>query len=564
MPELTLDSTPVSCYDFPALGEKPSFWSVGEVDVYNSRISILCVDKNKSLAEETEGILKKDLRGASFVFAENSETALDHLKEHPVDLVLVGHHAQKFDGFSVMDHMRKKKVDTAVIMITSEGNEQTAVEAMKRGAYDYISKKELNAPRLRAAIKEALSQKRREIRNREADERIKEQATQDGLTGLYNHIHFQQLLEKEFRKARRYGYPLYCILVDLDDFKVINDTYGHPFGDRVLEKCAEILRKQMRDIEILARYGGEEFVVACSHIKEDGVLSLCERLREIFSQHTFEHGDESIKMTVSIGLSSISGPGVNDKADLIRHADEALYEAKNRGKNNVCRWSEKHSLDKLISQGQEKKIAFYQKKFSGLTQEILAQCSEYSKSIVEKIEKRDRKTNQHSPNVTRYAEALAKFKKLPEVEVNSIRLAAMLHDIGKVGIEPEILYKKTKYTAREYRIMKLHPIFGIKVLEAFSFLDAEMQIILQHHERFDGKGYPTGRKGRDINRGARIIALCDAYDAILSGRSYKKGRSRTEACRAISRESGKQFDPELTQAFLKMIEEDPRISAKAQ
>ncbi len=557
--DLVLDSRNIPCYDSASAVKTKPFWTTPGRNVYNGRISILCIDSTKRLAEETQGILKKDLRGASFVSAESSEAALHHLKEHPVDLVLVGHHAKKFDGFRIMEHIKRKRLDTAMIMIPSEGSEQAAVEAMKRGAYDYISRKDLNAPRLRSAIKDALSQRRREIRDREADERIREQATQDGLTGLYNHIHFQHLLEKEFRKARRYGYPLYCILIDLDDFKIVNDTHGHPFGDTVLKKSAEILRKQMRDIEILARYGGEEFVVGCSHIKESGVLALCERLRQIFSRFTFKEGDKAIRMTVSIGLASMAEPGINDKKDLVRHADEALYEAKSRGKNNVCRWSEKNSLDKLISKKQAATIASYQDKFMGLTEQILTQCMSYSQSVVESIEKKDRRTSDHSPKVTRYAETLASAKGLGETEVKRIRLAAVLHDIGKVGIEPEILYKKTRYTAREYRIMQLHPVFGFKILDPLSLLDQESQIILQHHERFDGKGYPTGRKGQDIVLGARIIALCDAFDAMVSGRSHRKKRSRQQACGVIMKEAGKQFDPELAQTFVKIVEDDSRF-----
>ncbi|MDX1765210.1 MAG: diguanylate cyclase, partial [bacterium] len=318
-------------------------------------------------------------------------------------------------------------------------------------------------------------------------------------------------------------------------------------------------RKQMRDIEILARYGGEEFVVGCSHIKEPGVLALCERLRQIFSRFTFKEGDKSVRMTVSIGLASVAEPGINDKKDLVRHADEALYEAKSRGKNNVCRWSEKNSLDKLISKQQATAIAVYQEKFLGLTEEILNQCLTYSQSVVEGIEKKDRRTSDHSPKVARYAEALASERDLPKTEVKRIHLAAMLHDIGKVGIEPDILYKKTRFTAREYRIMQLHPVFGFKILDPLSLLDQETQIILQHHERFDGKGYPTGRKGQDIVLGSRIIALCDAFDAMVSGRSHRKKRSRRQACSVIAKEAGKQFDPELAKTFLKIVEDDARF-----
>ncbi len=519
-----------------------------------SRISILCVDENNVFTKTAEGILKKDLRSASYTRVENGRSALHHLSQNPVDLVLVGHHAAKSDSLRLIDDIRKRKIDTAVILISTKGNERTAVEAMKRGAYDYISKHELNADTLRSAIRHAMNQKRTEARHRAARERIQEQATQDGLTGLYNHVHFQQLLEKEFKQARRYSYPLYCIMIDLDDFKAVNDTYGHLFGDFVLQRSAQILKQQMRDTDILARYGGEEFVVACSHIKERGVLSLCERVRQVFTESVFENGSDTVSMTVSIGVASIAEAGTHTKDELIRHADEALYEAKGRGKNNVCLWREKRSAERLIDKEHHQIIEDFQKRFLGFTDEIVTKFMEYSRTIVEAIEGKDPRTADHSTKVTEYAVALSEKLGLDPSEVRSVRIAGLLHDIGKAGISPEILYKKGKYTSREFRLMQLHPQFSVKMIDQLHFLDEEIQLILQHHERFDGKGYPTGRKGREISSGARILSICDAYDAMTSGRSYRQRASSTDACRAISKESGRQFDPQIADAFIEMIE----------
>ncbi len=519
-----------------------------------SRISILCVDENNVFTKAAEGILKKDLRSASYTRVENGRSALHHLSQHPVDLVLVGHHATKSDSLSLIDDIRKRKIDAAVIMISTKGNERTAVEAMKRGAYDYISKHELNADTLRSAIRHAMNQKRTEARHRAARERIQEQATQDGLTGLYNHIHFQQLLQKEFKQARRYGYSLYAIMIDLDDFKGVNDTYGHLFGDVVLQRSAQILKQQMRDTDILARYGGEEFVVACSHIKERGVLSLCERVRQVFAESVFENGSDTLSMTVSIGIASISETGIQTKDELIQHADEALYEAKGRGKNNVCLWRQKRSLERLIDKEHHQIIENYQNRFLGFTDEIITKFMEYSRSIVEGIEGKDPKTAEHSARVTEYAVALSEKLGLHASEIRSVRMAGLLHDIGKAGIRSEILYKKGKYTPREFRLMQLHPQFSVKMVDQLHFLDQEIPLILQHHERYDGKGYPTGRKGREISGGARILAICDAYDAMISGRSYRKKSSTADACRAISEQAGGQFDPQMADAFIEMIE----------
>jgi diguanylate cyclase (GGDEF)-like protein len=523
----------------------------------DTQITVLCVDKNKRFAKTAEGILKKGFQQASFSFVQNNKTALNHLKEHPVDLVLLCHESAQTDGFRLMENIQKKKIDTAVIMISSAENERIAVEAMKRGACDYLSQKELDASTLNSAIRNALSQKRLEIRNRQADERIKKQATRDGLTGLYNHQHFQAVLAKEFKQARRYEYPLYCIMFDLDDFKAINDTHGHVFGDAVLKESAKILRSQMRDIDLLARYGGEEFAVILTHINERGVASLCERIRETFAHHAFQEGGRKVQLTISIGVSSHSDPNVDGPSVLVRHADEALYEAKHRGKNTICFWKEKESLYKSLNDDYQEKIAYYQNRFLGFTHEILEKFLDFSKTIVEDIEKKDHRTLLHSTKVTNYSVALAEALSLSDPEINSIRLAGMLHDIGKAGIDSKILTKKGAYTPRELRIMRLHPLFSVKMIEPFSFLDQEMQIILQHHERFDGKGYPTGRKGWEINRGARILGICDAFDAITSGRSYKRKLSLEAGCREIEKNAGKQFDPEVCQAFLRLVREAP-------
>jgi HD-GYP domain-containing protein (c-di-GMP phosphodiesterase class II) len=310
----------------------------------------------------------------------------------------------------------------------------------------------------------------------------------------------------------------------------------------------------MRDIDILARYGGEEFAVVCSHIKEEGVLALCERVRESFARYTFKKGGKSARMTISIGVSSNSDPRVATPSVLVRYADEALYEAKHRGKNNVCHWREKQSMTKLLDKDSQEKIEYYQNRFLGFTHEIIDKFLEYSRSIVEDIEKKDRRTAQHSSKVTSYSMALARALHFSDAEINTIQLAGMLHDIGKAGIDPKILYKKGEYKPKEFRVMKLHPLFSVKMIEPLNFLDQEMQVILQHHERFDGKGYPTGRKGLDINRGARVLSLCDSYDAMTAGRCYKKKISPKEACRAIDESSGKQFDPEMAKVFIRMVE----------
>ena len=391
---------------------------------------------------------------------------------------------------------------------------------------------------------------------------LRGKVTTDPLTGLYNRRFLESRIDLELekltspKKDRKMDVytDLSILMIDIDDFKKINDTYGHQFGDDALKTISFLIKENIRKDDLAARFGGEEFCVILAHTTKEEAGRAAEKIRSNVESRKFNYVNRISRFTVSIGLASAKADGLSASRALIRAADEALYEAKHRGKNNVCHWKEKQSFDELLNNEYQQKIAHYQNRFIGFTQEMVDKFIEYSKTIVEEIEKKDRRTAQHSPNVTRYAVSLAKALHLPQPEINSIRLAGMLHDIGKAGIDPQILYKKGGYNPKEFRIMKLHPLFSAKMIEPLNFLDKELQIILQHHERFDGKGYPTGRKGREICRGARILSICDAYDAMISGRSYKKKLSQKGACSQIGEGSGSQFDPNLSQIFLSLVE----------
>jgi len=370
----------------------------------------------------------------------------------------------------------------------------------------------------------------------------------DGLTGLFNHRFIQERFDFEFKRAKRYDVLLSCMLLDIDHFKSVNDTFGHQFGDYVLREIAGVLKANSRDVDICGRYGGEEFMII-SNQDEDGVMRFASKLHGKIDTHAFRQGEQSAHVTVSIGVATYSNE-VLTKQELIERADTALYQAKEDGRNLIRVWKRREEDEETtLDRGG---IEDLKKRFRNLSSQMRATYMESTNALLRAVDAKDHYTHQHSQNVSRYAVEVGTAMGMADDEVEVLKYAGLLHDIGKIGVDEAVLVKKGALTYEEFEILKKHPVIGVNILKDVQFLEKEIPIILHHHERFDGNGYPQGLRGREIPAGARILGVCDAFDAMTTDREFKRKLSYDEAVEELKKGSGTQFAPDVVKAFLKI------------
>ncbi|HEX3020611.1 MAG TPA: diguanylate cyclase [Chitinispirillaceae bacterium] len=380
----------------------------------------------------------------------------------------------------------------------------------------------------------------------------------DGLTGLFNHRFLQDRFDFELKRVHRYGGNLSCLLIDIDHFKLINDTCGHQFGDSVLRQIANIMKTRSREIDICGRYGGEEFMII-TNLRADDALRYATKLHTAIESHPFKNGHRAIKVTVSIGIAEYRSD-IKFKQQLIERADNALYQAKKDGRNLIRIWKELESQsDKALDRSGVEDLKL---KFEQMSRQMRNTYIESTNVLIKAIDAKDPMAKEHSHNVSIYATEIAKVLNLSESDIEIICNAALLHDVGKISIRDEILSKKSKLTFIELQTLKRHPEIGVGILRELKFLEKELPIILHHHERYDGGGYPHGLKGREIPLGARIIAVADSFDAMISGRSYKKRMSWEAALDELKKGCNTQFAPEIVEAFLKVLRSKKNCSDK--
>jgi diguanylate cyclase (GGDEF)-like protein/PAS domain S-box-containing protein/putative nucleotidyltransferase with HDIG domain len=376
----------------------------------------------------------------------------------------------------------------------------------------------------------------------------------DGLTGLYNHRFIQERFEFEFKRVKRYGGILSCMMIDIDHFKNLNDTHGHLCGDFVLRELSSIIRTQSREVDICGRYGGEEFFII-TNVPLEYTMRYATKLHTAIDTHAFEFEEKRLHVTVSIGIADFR-PGMKDRHELIDRADSALYQAKEDGRNLIRIWKEKPegeagAVDHISAQE-------LKRKFVHLSDQMRGTYMEYTNALVKAVDAKDPYTREHSQNVSSCGVEIAQAMGMSADDVDVIKYAGLLHDVGKISVGDDILLKKDPLTKEEFEVLKKHPVIGVNILKDIKFLEREIPIILHHHERWDGKGYPHGLNGREIPIGARILAVADAFDAMTSGRGYKKKVSLEQTIAELKRGSGSQFAPDIVEVFVRILETRPR------
>jgi diguanylate cyclase (GGDEF)-like protein len=363
-------------------------------------------------------------------------------------------------------------------------------------------------------------------------------ALTDPLTGLGNHRHFHERLQRELLNAEEQARPLTLCLVDIDDFKRINDRFGHPSGDRVLSQIAMRLRQGGEAF----RLGGDEFALLLADHDEATALTAAESIVERISTVDFDHIGQ---VTVSAGLATFPVQG-HGRDELIRLADSALYWAKEHGKNRVRLYR-----PDIVELAELKRLAAGPDK---------AARYRAAASLAKAVDARDTYTGSHSERVTELAARVAVRLGLDAEQVELTRLAASLHDLGKLAIPEELLQNPGTLTDSQRLVLERHPQIGFRMLDSLG-VDLIAHLVLHHHERWDGAGYPDGLSGEQIPLGSRIIFVTDAYDAMTSDRIYRPRRSSRAALAELERCAGSQFDPGIVAAFREEIEESSPLKA---
>ncbi len=478
-------------------------------------ISIGIFVSNSRVWRITQNRIFKSVEDAVFAFettggiVEINEAAYDILKldgktdkKEKINLEYI---SNKLSAF-IVDKKQKKKFIESLTNIKS-GNYKEDIGFKKKGKEQYYN----------IRISHILDSFNRIIGKlllltditaiKEKEKQLYYQSYHDKLTGIYNRSYFEEELNRLDTKRQ---FPISIIIGDINGLKLINDAYGHNKGDEILIKTAEILKSILRYEDILTRWGGDEFAIILPKTKRKDAISIIDRIKESF----FEHSTDTMPLNISMGFSV--------KKTIGKKINEVVKEAENT--MNEYKLSENESARSSI---------------------IL--------SLKKALEERDYETEEHSKRMEDLSLLLGKKVNLKGNELNELRLLAVLHDIGKISIPDNIIFKPGKLTSKEWEIIKKHPEIGYRVARSSPDLIQIAKGILYHHERWDGKGYPEGLKGNKIPLISRIVAIADAYDAMTNDRPYRKAMSKKKALGEIERESGAQFDPSLAKIFTKIL-----------
>jgi diguanylate cyclase (GGDEF)-like protein len=351
---------------------------------------------------------------------------------------------------------------------------------------------------------------------------------------VLNHGAMRIRVGEEIARALRDGTPLGLVILDLDDFKRVNDVRGHQAGDELLRRVAALLQSELRPYDLVARYGGDEFVLLLPGSDECDARAIAERVRDAVAA--------ALEGACSLGVAAWHA-GL-DAGGLLEQADRALLLAKRTGKGRVA----------VANADVERELALLRAR-GGAPDAVQA--------LAAAIEERDGYTSRHSAEVVHLARGVAMVLGLPAAQVERIAQAALLRDVGKLAVPREILRKPGPLTAAEWQAIAEHPVAGERILLRIPSLAPIVPIVRHAHERWDGTGYPDRLRGRLIPIGARIVLACDAYQAMLTARPYRAALTPAEAIDELRRGAGTQFGPDVVEALLDLLRHPPQVPDRA-
>lgn len=368
-------------------------------------------------------------------------------------------------------------------------------------------------------------------------------ASHDRLTGVSNRETLLATLGAEVDRAVRHGNPLSVAFIDIDRFKPINDIYGHNSGDAVLRQVADLVSDSIRTSDTFGRYGGEEFMLILPETAPEEAVAVAEKLRALVMREPLRvAGNQTLRTTISVGIASGTGSELRLEV-LVDRADAAMYAAKSLGRNRTYLFRE---LDEGSTVRRAPISAEHRAKADAVGQWASSTAAEALASV---LAPQPHHRGRPSDMIASLATGIGVDLGLPSEEIERIRIASLLHDLGKIAIPEEVLDKPSGLSDSEWQMIGEHPRIGQVILERASSLRDAIPVVLHHHERFNGSGYPHGLRGTEIPLGARIVAVADAYHAMVHERPYSSALSHEEALEELRRHAGVQFDPEIVEIF---------------
>jgi diguanylate cyclase (GGDEF)-like protein len=378
---------------------------------------------------------------------------------------------------------------------------------------------------------------------------VEARATHDRLTGVPNRETLLATLGAEVERAGRHYKSLSVAFIDIDRFKPINDTYGHNAGDVVLRQVARLIAEGVRVSDTFGRYGGEEFMLILPETDPEDAHALAEELRRLVMAHPLRiAGDQAVNATISIGIAG--GRGSELQLDmLVDRADAAMYAAKSLGRNRTYIFRE---LDEAAPVRRAPISAEHRAQATAIGRWASDTATQALASV---LAPQPNHRGRPSDMIAALATGIGLEMGLPPEEIERIRIASLLHDLGKIAIPEEILDKPTTLSDEEWQAIGEHPRIGQVILEQASNLREAIPVVLHHHERFNGGGYPHGLRGSEIPIGARIVSVADAYHAMIHDRPYSGALTHSEALDELRRHAGTQFDPSVVELFCSVYTE---------
>ncbi|HBT20641.1 MAG TPA: histidine kinase [Peptococcaceae bacterium] len=342
------------------------------------------------------------------------------------------------------------------------------------------------------------------------EERLKHMSMYDSLTGLYNRAYFEEEINRlSLMKGK---FPAAILIADMDGLKEINDSMGHSKGDEMLKICADLLKGVLRSSDVLARIGGDEFAAVLPGVDEEKAQKIVQRVYDAVDRYNEKH--QEIPLSISVGIA-VQERENEPLEETFKKADDLMYQ------------------NKLLKQSSSR--------------------SHVVRALLAALKEKDFISAGHAKRLEEYCVKMGQKMGLSFEKIADLSLLAQVHDLGKVVIPDEILFKKGPLSEEEWEIMRQHPVRGSRIALSSPDLAGIADLILKHHERWDGKGYPLGLKGEDIPIECRILAVADAFDAMTNDRPYRRAMKKEEALKEIKNEAGKQFDPQVVEVFLSMF-----------
>lgn len=469
--------------------------------------NILVVDDSPVDRQIIRSILEKKLSDIHIFEASDGLEINQKLVSNSIHMCILDIMMPGKDGFQVLRDLKEdsRVADLPIIVCTGLEDKQAVQKALTLGAYDYFSKplsEEVMKTSLPLKVKNAIELRRR-------NDEIVYLSYHDYLTELYN----RRFCEAEFgRLDIESNLPISIIVGDINGLKLMNDAFGHDNGDKLLQKAARAMQGACRTNDIVARWSGDEFIAFLPRTEEDEAAKIVQQMKEHYSQERIQiHG---IHTSISFGWDTKRA--LEDEiAKVFKNAEDAMYR------------------NKTLENGSAR--------------------SSMVNAIIHALHEKNPREEEHSKRVSEMSQDLGRALGLSDIDIKKLKVAGLLHDIGKIAIEDGILNKEGKLTEHEWEKITRHPSIGCRILSTSPEMLELAQYIVAHHEKWDGTGYPKGIKGEAIPRMARIITLADSYDAMTNERPYRQALTEEIVIEEIRKNAGVQFDPDLAKLFVEKV-----------